>query len=182
MTDHQTIRTLLSNATEDSAPYPLRLVTVQAICNLFSSPLFPPTLVSEPLCSPVIELVTSALLDKDHTHLRAAASSLAFNLAVYVQKQRSTKSEEAMDDGNLVELAASFVETLKAEKENKDVVRALTLSLALIVYQCPLNSELVDMLKVLEAPSAVRETARKDGLGERMLAWEVAKLLEVKLV
>lgn len=88
-----------------------------------------------------------------------------------------------MDDASLVELAASIIESIKMEKTSKDVVKGLMSSLALIVYLCPLDSELVDMLRVVDAPTALRETGtRKDGLGERQLAEQVAKLLEVKLV
>jgi len=175
---HETLRTVISYAASSSdLPYALRLVTLQTICNLFTSPLFPPHLTSQPLSTPVISFITGSLLDKAHSHSRVAASSLAFNIAVYVQKER-TSGREVFAQNELVELTASIVESLKEESESKEAVRGLVLSLALLVYCLPSESEVGDVLNVLEAASIVKAKGSKDGLGDKTLCVEVGKLLD----
>ena len=167
---------MLSSVTNHtSVPYPLRLVTLQATCNLFTSPLFPAHLTSPFLSHLVISLVTTSLLDKSHANARVAAASLAFNLATHVQKQRAVHNEEALQD---VEFMAAVVEALKEEKDSKEVVKGLVLAVALVSYCAPLEGEILELLKVLEAGEVLSEKA-KAGMGEKALCQEVAKLLEV---
>ncbi|PUU81465.1 PPPDE putative peptidase domain-domain-containing protein [Tuber borchii] len=171
-----TIKAMLSSVTNHtSVPYPLRLVTLQATCNLFTSSLFPAHLTSPSLSHLVISLVTTSLLDKSHTNARVAAASLAFNLATHVQKQRAVHNEEALQD---VEFMAAVVEALKEEKDSKEVVKGLVLAVALVSYCAPLEGEILELLKVLEASEVLNEKA-KVGMGDKALCQEVAKLLEV---
>lgn len=76
-----------------------------------------------------------------------------------------------------MDLVASVVEALKSESESKEVVRGLVLSLALLCYCSPVEGEVDGVAKVLEAGTVVREKA-KEGLGEKGLCEEVARLLE----
>lgn len=175
--DHATIKALLTCVTTREIPYSLRLVTLQATCNLFSSSLFPPRLTAPPLSALLISLITSSLLDKAHVHSRVAASSLCFNTAVYVQKMRSIENHEVFSDTELVELVAGVIESVKEEGESSDVVRGLVLSLALLMYCVPLEGETREMLKVLEAGEVVRSKG-KGKLGDKKLCTEVATLLE----
>ncbi|CUS09006.1 unnamed protein product [Tuber aestivum] len=169
-----TIKALLSYvADHTSIPYPLRLVTLQATCNLFTSPLFPPHLTSPSLSHLVTSLITTSLLDKSHINARVAAASLAFNLATHVQKQRAVHNQEALQD---VEFIAAVVEALREEKDSKEVVKGLALTVALVSYCAPLGGEILELLQVLEAGGVLSEKA-KAGMGERALCQEVAKLL-----
>jgi hypothetical protein len=180
--DHATIKTLLTYATTNSeVPYPLRLVTTQTLCNLFTTPLFPPHLLSPPLLQLVTSLITSFLPDRDHAALRAAASSAAFAVAAYVQKQRSTTNQEVLTDGPMVELAASVLEGIQQEEESNDVVRNLALSLALLTYCCPdeTAAELKDMLGALEAGRVLTDRGEKvKGDEIKQLCNEVKGLVE----
>lgn len=99
-----------------------------------------------------------------------------FNLATYTQKQRSVHGQEVLD-GVIVDIVASVVEALKSETESKEVVKILVLSLALLCYCSPMGGEVGGLVKVLEAGAVVREKI-KEGLGEKGLCGEVAKLLE----
>lgn len=172
-----TIKTMLSYPnTHPSTPYSLRLVTLQAACNLFTTPLFAAHLTTTSLSAPLAALVTSSLLDAAHAACRVAASSLVFNLATYTQKQRSVHGQEVLD-GVTVDIVASVVEALKSETESKEVVRGLVLSLALLFYCSPMGGEVADLVKVLDAGAVVREKI-KGGLGEKGLCEEVARLLE----
>ncbi|KAG0125849.1 putative thioredoxin [Tuber indicum] len=170
-----TIKAMLSYVTNHtSAPYPLRLVTLQATCNLFTSPLFPAHLTSPSLSHLVTSLITTSLLDKSHINARVAAASLAFNLATHVQKQRAVYNEEVLQD---VEFIAAIVEALKEERDSKEVVKGLALAVSLVSYCAPLGGEVLELLKVLEAGGVLCEKA-KAGMGEKALCQEVAKLLE----
>lgn len=162
--------------THPSTPYSLRLVTLQAACNLFTTPLFAAHLTTTSLSTPLTALITSSLLDNAHTSSRVAASSLVFNLATYTQKQRSVHAQEVLD-GVTVDIIASAVEALKSETESKEVVRGLVLSLALLCYCSPMGGEVADLVKVLEAGTVVRKKIG-EGLGEKGLCEEVARLLE----
>ncbi|KAG0641539.1 putative thioredoxin [Tuber brumale] len=170
-----TIKAMLSYVTNHtSVPYPLRLVTLQAACNLFTSSLFPAHLTSPSLSHLIISLIVTSLLDKSHINARVAAASLAFNLATHVQKQRAVHNEEVLQD---VEFIAAIVEALKEERDSKEVVKGLALAVALVSYCAPLGGEILELLKVLEAREVLSEKA-KAGMGEKALCQEVAKLLE----
>ncbi|KAA8901707.1 PPPDE putative peptidase domain-containing protein [Sphaerosporella brunnea] len=166
----------------DNVPYPLRLVTTQALCNLFTTPLFPPHLVSQPLLPLVSTLTTTFLLDSAHSVLRAAASSVAFAVAAYVQKQRSTANQEVLPQDAMVELVAGLVQGIQTEKESEDVVRQLVLSLALLCYCVPDDQagELKDMLGALEAGKELKSIAAGEKWrGEcKELCKEVAQLVD----
>lgn len=175
--DTATIKAMLSYAKAQNIPYSLRLVTIQATCNLFTSPLFAAHLTSATLLSDLVNLITTSLLDHIHAPCRVAASSLVFNLATYAQKQRSVHNEEVLETVS-VDILASVLEALKAEEGSKDVVKGLVLSLALICYCAPLDGEVKDFLEALEAGAVVRSKCGGAGLGDKGLCEEVARLLE----
>ena len=163
----------------EDAPYNVRLVSAQAACNLWTSPLFAEPLLSPPLASLVTTLITGFLLDREHKGLRAAASSVALLVATHVQRERSTKQKEVLPDETLVELAASFVETIDWEPESADVVRALTLSLALMFYCVPETSDLPHMLRALDTNQVLEKKAASATLAvDGPLCMEVAALVK----
>ncbi|EWC48556.1 hypothetical protein DRE_01778 [Drechslerella stenobrocha 248] len=175
--DHVTIKALLETAlSEEKGIYEVRLVTLHALCNLFSTPLFPPHLVVAPLISLVIALVTSCLLDETHPQLRVAAAALIFNLATYNQKIRSTSSPasvsdrvDALSDDDQIQLLATVVEAVDREKESAEALRGLILSLGLIVYGAKVDGEVLELVGVLEAARILGEkgkTADKKVLGD----------------
>jgi hypothetical protein len=103
---------------------------------------------------------------------------LAFQVATWVQKQRSTKEREALEDEEMVELAASFVEAIKEEEESEDVVKALVLSLALMYYCSPAGSEIGGILRAVEAETVVRGKGKEGGMKvDKRLCEEVAVLV-----
>jgi len=157
--DHATTKTLLTHATtHHDAPYSLKLVTTQSLCNLFTSPLFPRYLATPPLSTLIISLITSFLLDTSHSTLRVAAGNLAFLLASYVQGSRSTRSEEVLTEEELVELAAALIEGLKRDDEGEG--RLLALSLAMLLYCAPMEG-VRDVVVALRAEEVLG--ARKNG-------------------
>ncbi|KAK6533449.1 hypothetical protein TWF694_002389 [Orbilia ellipsospora] len=158
---HTTIQALLETASSDKSIYQLRLVTLHAICNLFSTPLFPPYLAKAPLVGLITSLVTTCLLDESHSQLRVAAASLIFNLAAYNQKIRVESSSvpanrvDALSDDDQIQLLATVVESVDREKESTEALRGLVLSLGLIVYGAKVDGEVLELVGVLEAARIV---------------------------
>lgn len=163
----------------EDAPYNVRLVSAQAACNLWTSPPFADLLLSPPLASLVTALITGFLLDREHKGLRAAASSVAFLVATHVQRERSTKHKEVLPDETLIELAASFVEAIDRETESADVVRALTLSVALVFYCIPETSDLPHMLHALDTSQVLeKKAASATPVVDGPLCMEIAALVK----
>ncbi|KLU88435.1 hypothetical protein MAPG_07421 [Magnaporthiopsis poae ATCC 64411] len=162
--DHKTVTALLThvNGLGSSCPYPLRLVTLQAACNLFSSTLYwGPILSHAALRSQVILLISSSFLDEAHTSVRVAAASVLFNLAVVngAGRRRGSGSNsnggDLLSDDDQIELAASVVEAIAQEEESREALEGMLLALGHLVYRLPLDSELVDLMKALDAKTTV---------------------------
>lgn len=175
-------------STWDSAPYALRLTTIQLSCNLFATPLFIPHLLSQPLAESLIFITTNALLDDDHPALKASALSLAMNLASSNHKIRMKKhtanaapslsSENELDESEQVELLASILQILDSEAPYSDVIKMALICVGWLVYCVPMDGELHDLWKVMDAAGTVGKVNAK-AVEDRMLVKEVKSLLEV---
>ncbi|KAI9816862.1 MAG: hypothetical protein M1827_001507 [Pycnora praestabilis] len=165
--DHKTIVAMFNYVNERSiqdCPYSLRLVTLQAACNLFTSPLYPEQLLGElSLSIPIIQLVTTSLLDDKHASLRVVAASLAFNIASYNHKQRADADREVLPEGDQVELTASLLEALAAEEESAEAVKGLLLAMGLLIYRAPDDGEVLDLCKAMDAAGTVKGKGTKFG-------------------
>lgn len=154
-------------------PHNLRLVTVHLACNLFTSSLYTKELMrsDSELAALLAQLITSSLLDVSHPTIRVAAAWLAFDLAVSNYRIRREEGLEALTEGLQVELAASLVETLGTE-ENVEAMKGMMLALGYLVYCAPVDSEVVDLCKALDARGVVGGCK-----GNETLAREVTSLL-----
>jgi hypothetical protein len=174
--DHKTAVAVLGSVNENS-PYSLRLVTLQTACNLFSTRLYTPHILACPtLTNPILELVTLGLLDEEKDSIRAAASSLAFNLCTLVTDTRLEASEgHNLSENDQVALAASLIEALNREEKNTDVMKLLLSSVGLIAYGRDQTNELSDVLTALEAKAIVK---KKENIAElKGLVTDVSKIL-----
>lgn len=154
--DHKTIGTLLEYVNSlKVCPYSLRLVTLQMVCNMFSTPLYPPHIMGcENMRVPIVQLITTSLLDDSHNNVRVAAASLSYNMATANQIARSERKESLPDDDQ-VELAASLLEAISVEEKSPEAVRGFLLALGYLVYRCPLEGDMVDLLKSMDAQGTV---------------------------
>jgi hypothetical protein len=155
--DHKTIAPLISyvNSLKD-CPYTLRLVTLQMACNLFTSPLYPIHILKCPtLDEPIVQLITTSLLDDKHHNVRVAAASLAFNIATANSRLRTEEHLESLPEGEQVELAASLLEAIGVEEESPDALKGFLLAFGYLVYCAPKNGDLVDLLKSMDARGTV---------------------------
>ncbi|KAL8678684.1 MAG: hypothetical protein Q9186_004999 [Xanthomendoza sp. 1 TL-2023] len=153
-----TIRTIFSktNSLGEQCPYSLRIVTLQLACNLFTSNMLANQLFQHAeLCTPLLQLVTSSLLDTTHPPVRVAAASLAFNVSAFNHLRRLDEKDELLSEAAEVELIASLLETLSNENESKDCVRGLLTAIGLLAYGAPRKGELVELCTALGARETV---------------------------
>ncbi|TVY76106.1 Desumoylating isopeptidase [Lachnellula suecica] len=154
--EHMTMASLLSyiNALKD-CPYSLRLVTLQMACNLFSTPLYPPHILDcAQLRTPIVQIITTSLLDEKHHNVRVAAASLSFNIASANSKFRA-EHREALPEADQIELAASLLETIQLEESSPEALKGYLLAFGYLVYCAPKDGELVDLLKSMDAQGTV---------------------------
>ncbi|KAK5133336.1 hypothetical protein LTR08_007861 [Meristemomyces frigidus] len=176
-----TIVTILQHVTDlgPTCPHNLRLVTLQLACNLSTSPLHTHELLrpaGSALAPLLVQLVTSSLLDAAHPTTRCAASWLAFNLSTAHYRLRRDERREALPSALQVELAASLIESLGGE-DNSEAARAQLLALGYLAYCAPLDGEVLDLAKALDAQAVVMGAGVGKGDGNEALAREVASLL-----
>lgn len=170
-----------------SAPYALRLTTLHLSCNLFTSPLFIPHLLSAPLSSTLISILTTALLDDEHPALKASALSLAMNMAASNHKIRMKKhmanaspslpSEVELEESEQVELLASLLEILGSDEPYSESKKMALICIGWLTYCAPMDGELSDLWKVMDAAGTVGKVSVKT-VEDRLLAKEVKSLLE----
>ncbi|PVH99429.1 DUF862-domain-containing protein [Periconia macrospinosa] len=175
------------NALGEKAPYPLRLTTLHLACNLFNSPLFIPHLLSPPLSSTLISILTTALLDEKHPALKASALSLAMNLASSNHKIRMKKHtanntsplpETELEESEQVEMFASLLETLADDTEWTDVKKMALICIGWLVYCADVDGEVKDLWNVMDAAGTVGKLKGKTP-EDRALIAEVKSLMEV---
>lgn len=166
------------NALGDDSPYTLRITTIQLACNLFTSPLFPPQLLGDSTFStPLIQLVSSSLLDEKHSAVRVSAASLAFNIAAFNHMRRlQQKEQNLLPESAQVELVASILEAVGRENESKETVKGLVFAMGLLAYSCDIKGEVKDVLEALDA-KAVIMSKEKMMIDDKGLTKEVIEVL-----
>jgi thiol-disulfide isomerase/thioredoxin len=170
-----------------SAPYPLRLTTLHLACNLFSSPLFIPHLLSAPLSSSLISILTTALLDEQYPALKTSALSLAMNIASSNHKIRMKKhsanvspslpGESELLESEQVELLASLLETIGLEEQWSDNKKMALICTGWLVYGADMSGELKDTWKVMDAAGTVGKIQAK-AAEDRLMIKEIKGLLD----
>lgn len=171
----------------EAAPYPLRLTTLHLACNLFNSSLFIPHLLSTPMSSTLISILTTSLLDDKRPALKASALSLAMNLASSNHQIRMKKyggnvahtlsSATELEDSEQTELLASLLETLGAEEQWSENKKMALIATGWLAYGADIEGELRDLWHVMDAAGTVGKI-QASVTDDRMLAKEIQKLLE----
>lgn len=162
--DHATISAILSHVNDLSAscPYALRLVTLQMACNLFSSPLYPTQILTHNgLRGAITTLVSSSFLDSSHGAVRVAAASLLYNVALANGSKRKTGEGDLLPEDDQIELAASLLEAVSQEEESAEALKGMLLALGYLTYLAPMDGELVDLLRTMEAEESLKAKKAK---------------------
>ncbi|KAF2736017.1 DUF862-domain-containing protein [Polyplosphaeria fusca] len=171
-----------------SAPYALRLTTLHLVCNLFTSPLFIPHLLSPSLSTTLVSLLTTALLDDKHPALKTSALSLAMNMSSSTHKIRMKKytantspshlAEDELPDDQQVELLASLLEIISLDAPFSEEKKMALICMGWLAYGADMDGELRDLWKVMTAEDMVGALKGKT-VEERLLIKEIKALLEV---
>ena len=172
-----------SNST--SIDYKELLTALQLLCNLFSSPVYAPSIFSptSPLHEPIITLTTFSLQHENPTIIHTAAA-LAFNLTVSLhnarfQTQQSPESPPPntpqLESDGQISLVAALLESLQplsqasppasvsvAGTSPKDVLQALLLALGLLIYGADVEGEVLDLCKAMGAKDLVKEIRKRE--------------------
>ncbi|KAH7113854.1 PPPDE putative peptidase domain-containing protein [Dendryphion nanum] len=176
------------NSLGDSAPYPLRLTALHLACNLFSSTLFIPHLLSPPLSTTLISILTTSLLDDKHPALKASGLSLAMNISSSNHKIRmkqhvanpppSLPNESELDSSEQVELLASILEILGSDEPGFSEIKKMSLiCTGWLAYCADMEGEVRDLWRVMDAAGTVGKVQGK-AAEDRLLIREVKGLLE----
>ena len=179
-----TLLTLLSptlSKSEETCPYKLRIILLQLSCNLFSTPLYPTTLISNAqLRDNFLNLATSSLLDSEHPAIRVVAASLIYNLATYNHNARWEGKKDVLSEETQVELTAGLVEQITHENgDNAEALRGLLFALGLLVYEADVEGEVVELCRVLGAKDAV--SGKESVVGKKTVEERLVKELGVLL-
>ncbi|KAF7585078.1 hypothetical protein BBP40_000906, partial [Aspergillus hancockii] len=146
-----TLLALLSHSQDPTAiPYTKSLTILQLTCTLFTSPLTPHTLLTNPtLKTHLLTTLTTSLLSPK-PQLRVTATSLAYNLAIHNHNIRFAGDQaEPFSDDDQVQLTASIVEAIGQEEESGEVVEGLVFALGCLVYEAKLEGGVVDLCRVM---------------------------------
>ncbi|KAH7033232.1 thioredoxin [Microdochium trichocladiopsis] len=178
--EHATVLAILNTVNDTSSaecPYALRLVALQMACNLFSSHLYASQIMQHAkLRGALTQLVSTSFLDDGHNNVRVASASLLFNIAVAAnQHVREGGAPTGLPDDDQVELAASVLEAIGQEESSKEALHGMLLALGYLVYCMPVEGELVDLLRAMDAQGTV--TAKKKLFPEEKLVQEVGSEL-----
>ncbi|KXX79032.1 Desumoylating isopeptidase 1 [Madurella mycetomatis] len=180
--EHRTVIAVLEHvnglaaASPPGCPYALRLVTLQTACNLFSSPLYPEQILGhQRLRDCVTQLISSSFLDGGHSSVRVAAASLLFNIALANSRKRRDGPGDVLPEGDQIELAASALEAIAQEEGSVEALEGMLLALGYLAYQLPLDGELAELMRTMEAGGLV--LAKQKGFQELGLVREVGEEL-----
>ncbi|KAL4930959.1 bifunctional C97 family peptidase/thioredoxin family protein [Aspergillus undulatus] len=151
--NHHTLLTTLFSLDDESTPYPLRIVTLQLACNVFTTSLYTNHFSSSsfPLRPLLLSLATSSLLS-EQSNLRVVAASLAFNLSALNHNSRfngTPYTEEPLTEEEQVALTASIVEALSQESSSLEALHGLIFALGLLVYEAPVDGAVTDLCQAL---------------------------------
>lgn len=150
---HSTLLTILAPLAQDdtsSSPYNLRIVALQLVCNLFSTPLYPAQITSSSssLRETCLNFATNSLLDT-HASLRVVAASFAYNLAAFNHNVRFQGKADPLPEEDQVELTASLLEAVSREDQSVEALHGLLYALGLFVYEAPMDGALVDLCRAM---------------------------------
>lgn len=176
--NHETLLKILSRTDDVSnCPYSLRLVMLQFVCNLFTSPAYPDKIIShDQLRETCIKLTTSCVQDPQ-TKIRVTAASLAYNFAVFNHNERIAGRLDKLSEGDQVELVAVLLDALQNEKESVESLHGLLLALGFLVYSAPVDGAVIDLCKAMGAAELVREKEAIEALTGEPLLKEVGREL-----
>ncbi|KAI9847662.1 MAG: hypothetical protein M1838_000808 [Thelocarpon superellum] len=177
--EHASLRAIvrfIHGPPQASIPYPLHLVTIQASCNLFMTPSFPPQILTESyLTDAMVKLSTEGLLDAQHPAIRVAATSLAFNLAIFNYQRRVEDDGDLLLEGPQVELLASLLETLDRATVSAEASHGILLAIAFLIFRAPENETIWELVQALDARGTINRTVKK--FPDETLAKEISTVL-----
>ncbi|KAI9790695.1 MAG: hypothetical protein M1816_004836 [Peltula sp. TS41687] len=154
--DYATIMSIVTHVNQLQRHFHLRLVALQMLCNLFTSPLFPRQALGQAtVVSPIIQFLSANLTGAEDT-TRIAAGSLAYNIASFNHQRRIDDHQEVVPDSEQLQLLAALVEAISAEDSSSEALKRNLMALGLLVHRAPKDAEIVDYIKAVDAAQVVK--------------------------
>ncbi len=155
---HQMLATILDHANSGDRPYSLRLVTLQMLCNMFTLPLFATqTLQDSKILAGTIQVLTSNLPDGAHGNASIAAASLAYNLALSINKRRMDGQDDLISDADQLQALLSVVEGLSLGQASTEAFKRNLVAFGYLVCCARKDTEVLDYVKAADVASILRE-------------------------
>lgn len=197
-TDLRTLQTLIPEATSFSqAPYALSSVTLQLLCNLFSSSVFQDLLHSHSSghnLLPLFDRVISQSLLNSHSNTRTLAAALLYNLTAFTHNQHIDTPSRISDSNfdpttQIPETEAALVQALTDQVSDKTTLHSLLLALGMMLYCLPLKplasnsnesiseSSLLDLCTAMDLRQTLKEKRKLAAFRDEPLLREIEELL-----
>jgi thiol-disulfide isomerase/thioredoxin len=153
-----TLLTLLSRAADpEKLTYNLRVVSLQLLCNLFTSPLFISKLLSSPTLNDLARNLATTCLSDSHHNVRVLSASYIYNLAASNHNERIESRPDLLTEANQVELVAALIEAVRNEMESVEALHGLLFALGLLIYMAPVDGEVLQLCGAMEVKGIVAE-------------------------
>lgn len=178
--DHRTLVTLVPDSDLASGPYNIQVVTMQLLCNLFTTPLIVDQLAvgaSGNLRS-MFETAAASSLLATKSNTRHLASALVYNMALFDHNQRLEGLSEKVCLSQMEALQAALIEAVINENESLEALHGLLLALGAILYCADASDSFWDLCSAMEVKEALEEKAKTDSFKGEALLREVGDLLD----
>ena len=93
--------------------------------------------------------------------MRVAAASLLFNFSLANSHKRRDGPGDVLPEDDQVELAASTLEAIAQEESSAEALEGMLSALGYLVYRLPLDSQLADLLRTMDAEDTVKGKQKK---------------------
>ena len=164
----------------------LRNAALDVAANLFASKQTRRVAHQDPLLNgAVVELMTRDLLNQEAPDLQLSASRVAHNLCTthfnWLKKARENnididaRAKDYFSDSRQIELAAALIEVLSVVQGNPTFTGNVITALGRLVCRAPIDGELLELCRSLEAGESVRGKRNCPGI-DGALVDEVASL------
>lgn len=180
-TSHSTIRAILSGMADlPNAAYNLQVVTLQLLCNLFSSHLYPPRIVEDAsFLTTVLEPVQSSLTSSKASKTRAISAAFVYNLASYNHNFRVDDRPDTLSETVQTELVAALVEAIDKESESAEALHGELAALGMLLYMAPVDGEVLQLCQAMNARDILKSKGEVATLKGEKLIGEVGELFSI---
>ncbi|KAI9882723.1 MAG: hypothetical protein M1823_005529 [Watsoniomyces obsoletus] len=171
------LKTILEYVTATSRPYSLRLVTLQMLCNMFTTPLFAARILKN---ASLVTAIWELEADMTHENVQVSAASLVFNIALSVHTSRLEGEGTTLSEEDQMLLLIALDDGITTDKQSVDAFKRNLLALGFLVYCAPQGGEVLNYVKEADVGKHVREKSKIFPQEEKLIG-EIGRELLAKV-